>query len=93
MICLNSKREEEDETTKESKLYIYDETHLLTYLENIKSISMRFLDQLQASKVFQHNQEDDIENRINTSNLDEKDDASSIKSLHCVPERILRQIG
>ena len=45
-------------------------------LQNIKSISMRFLDQLQASKVFQHNQEDDIENRINTSNLDEKDDSS-----------------
>jgi hypothetical protein len=31
-IYLSSKREEEDETSKESKLYIYDETHLLTYL-------------------------------------------------------------
>jgi hypothetical protein len=34
-----SKREEEDETSKESKLYIYDDKNFLAYLQGLKSYS------------------------------------------------------
>lgn len=34
-----SKTDEEDEGSKEGKIYIYDEKHLLTYMENIKSLT------------------------------------------------------